>query len=141
VASRRIKRVCPMCALSIGHQQLLALQQTESSTKEEKGCSSDRGRQAVAAFLHDEEHHGHGQRPQHRRHSTKCDIRNPVGDVGISDVVELEVTIVTNEPAHEGEQELAERRVDIEEVRSFQILRSIGQRGAPCDSTEQETYV
>lgn len=32
------------------------------------------------------------------------------------------MTIVTNEPAHEGEQELAKRRVDIEEIGSFQVL-------------------
>jgi hypothetical protein len=34
----------------------------------------------------------------------------------------VEVSIITNEPADEGEEELAEGRVDIEEVGSLEVV-------------------
>ncbi len=35
----------------------------------------------------------------------------------------MEVAVVSDEPAHQGEQELAERGVDIEEVGLFEVIR------------------
>ena len=87
-----------------------------------KTGSGDAGGQGVSGLPHNEEDNRNGKRAKGGGHSTVCDIRNVVGDVGIADVLEEELALVTDEPASEGEQKLAERGVDIEEVGSLQVV-------------------
>lgn len=46
-----------------------------------------------------------------------------VGDVRVADVLEEERSIVAGEPACEGEEELAEGRMDVEEVGTLEVVR------------------
>jgi hypothetical protein len=90
--------------------------------EEHKTCGSDAGRQRVSGLPHDEKDNGHRERAERGRHGTVRDIRNVVGNVGVANVLEEEFALVTDEPASEGEKKLSERRVDIEEVGSLQVV-------------------
>jgi hypothetical protein len=125
-----------MWALS-GHCQCLnALKRLEGITEKHKNGSGNGSRQAVATLLHGKEHHRHGHSSKHCGHRAERNIRNAIRNVRVSDVLKLEVTIVANEPAHEGEQELSERRVDIEEVSSLQVLQNISTQCRAGSNTE-----
>jgi hypothetical protein len=77
--------------------------------------------QAGSAYP-DHEHNRHGERAQRGGHGAVCDIGDLVGDVRVADVLEEEVALVTDEPASEGEEELAKGRVNVEEVGALQVV-------------------
>lgn len=83
---------------------------------------AERSGQAVAALPHDLEDHGNREGTLDGRDGAEGNPRDLVLDVGVTDVLELEVTIVANEPADERDEELAEGRVDVEEVGPFKVL-------------------
>lgn len=45
-------------------------------------------------------------------------------NIGVSDVIEQKVSVVSNEPPSERKEDFGERRMDIKEVCSLQILQS-----------------
>lgn len=92
--------------------------------KQNQASSNDTSWQTVARLPHDQVGDRHGQGAENGGHSSKSDIGDLVGDVGIANVLEVEVTVISNKPAHKREQELAERRMDIEEVGSLEIVGS-----------------
>lgn len=91
------------------------VQQDEARGQDARG-------EAVAALPHDQVRHRHGQGPEDGRHGAEGHIRDLVRDVRVADVVEVEVAVVPDQPAHEGKQELTKGRVDIEEVRPLQVV-------------------
>ena len=95
-----------------------------SVIKKHEASSSDASRQRISRLPHDKEDNGYSERTERRRHSTVCDIGNIVGNVGVADVLEKKFALVSDKPASEGEQELSEGRMDIEEVGSLQVVRS-----------------
>ena len=95
-----------------------------SIVEENETGGNNAGGQAVARFPHNKVDHRDSQGAQKSGHGAEGDVRNPVGDVGVANVFKVEVTIVTNKPAHESKQQLSKRRVDVEEVGPFEIVRS-----------------
>jgi hypothetical protein len=91
--------------------------------QENQSSGDDAGGQAVARLPHDEVGDGHGAGTKDRRKGSVRDVGNLVRNVGIANVLEVEVAIVSNKPSHEGEEQLSEGRVDIEEVGSLQVVR------------------
>jgi hypothetical protein len=83
---------------------------------------SDAGWQRVARLPHDHEDDRNGKGAERGGHGAVCDIWDLVRDVGIANVLEEEVALVSDDPASEGKEELSERRMDIEEVGSLQVV-------------------
>lgn len=99
----------------IDHQ--LNIHTEENETGSEKG-----GRNRVATLPHGKIDDRDSEGTEEGRHCAESDVRDLVVDVGITNVVELEVAIEADEPAHEGEKEFSERWMDIEEVGSLEVL-------------------
>lgn len=78
--------------------------------------------EAIPAFPHGQKHYRNGEGTHECRHSSKGHVWDLVIDIRVANVVKLEVAIISNEPAHEGEQELSEWRMDIEKVCPLQVL-------------------
>lgn len=95
--------------------------------KDENG-GDEAGGDTVARLPHDEVGDGDGQGTEDGGESTEGDVGDLVVNVGVANVFKLEVAVVANEPAHEGEEELGKRGVNIEEVGSLEIVGSKLQR-------------
>lgn len=93
----------------------------QHTKQNQSGGNQARGK-TVPAFPHSQEHHRNRERAHKCRHSSEGYVGHLVVDIRVANVVELEVAIIAHEPAHKGEQKLAERRVDIEKVCPLQIL-------------------
>lgn len=91
--------------------------------KEDEASGHDTGGKAVARLPHDQVRYGHGQGTQNSGHRAERDVGNLVRDIRVANVLEVEVAIVADEPAHKGEQELSKGRVNIEEIGSLEIVR------------------
>jgi hypothetical protein len=91
--------------------------------EQDKGRGDNASGKAVAGLPHDQVDDGDGHGAQEGGHRPECDIGDLVRDVRVADVLEVEVAIVTDEPASEGEEQLAEGRVHVEEVRLLQVVR------------------
>jgi hypothetical protein len=91
--------------------------------EEDEAGSQDTGRQRVARLPHDHEDNRDGQGAHRGRHCAVCNVGHLVCNVRVADVLKQEVAIVTDQPACESEQELAERRVHVEEVGSLEVVR------------------
>ena len=99
------------------------------------------GRQRITRLPHNLEHHGHRESTERGGHGTQGNIRDLVLNVRITNVLEQEVTIVSDQPAHQGEEEFTERRVNIEEIGALEIVRGkLDNRGQslPPTPTHQE---
>lgn len=92
--------------------------------KKEKTGGEDTGGKTVARLPHDEVCNGDSQGAEGGRQSSESHVGDLIRDVGVTNVIEVEVAIVTDQPADKGEEELAERRVDIEEVGSLEVIGS-----------------
>ena len=95
-----------------------------SVVEEDKTGSGHACWQRVTRVPHDQEDDRYSQRTQSRRQSPVRDVRDFVGNVGISNVFEQKFSLVAYKVAHEGEQKLAKRWVDIEEVGSLEVVGS-----------------
>ena len=84
--------------------------------EQDKRGGDDACWQRVAGLPHDEEDHRDRESSEDGGQGTKGNIWYVVRDIRVSNIVEQEVPIVPNKPAHEGEEEFSEGRVDIEEV-------------------------
>lgn len=82
----------------------------------------------MAGLFHDAKYHSWGERAQEGRQRSQADVRDAVLDVVVSDVVKVKVTIVADEPALEGVQELGKRWVDVEEILPPQIIGRAAER-------------
>lgn len=91
--------------------------------QEHETGSGDASWQRVSRLPHDHEDDWDGKSTERGGHSTVCDIGDLVGDVRVANVLEQEVALVSDEPAGECEEKFAERRVDIEEVGSLEVVR------------------
>lgn len=91
--------------------------------EENEAGSEKGGRNGVSALPHGEIDDRDSEGTKEGRHRAEGDIGDPVINVGVSDVIELEVAVKADEPAHEGEQELSEWRMDIEEVCPLEVER------------------
>lgn len=85
--------------------------------------SQNTGRQGVAGLPHDHKNGRYGQGAHGGRHCAVCNVGHLVGDVAVANVFKQKVAIVSHQPAGEREQELAERRVHVEEVGSLEVVR------------------
>lgn len=92
--------------------------------EKDESSSENASGQAVARLPHDQIGDGNGKGAENGRHSSVSDVGDLVGNIGVANVLEVKVAIVADQPAHEGEQELAKGRVDIEEVGSLEVVRS-----------------
>ena len=90
--------------------------------EEHKRGGNNAGGQAIPRFPHDEVSHRHGQGSQNGRQCAERDIGDLVVNIGVANVVEVEMAIVAHKPAHEGEEELGKRRVHIEEVGPLEVV-------------------
>jgi hypothetical protein len=90
--------------------------------EEQETGGKDTGGEAVTRLPHDEVCNGDGQGTEGSGQSSESHVRDLVRNVGVSNVIEVEVAIVTDEPANKSEKKLAERRVDIEEVGSLEVV-------------------
>jgi hypothetical protein len=88
--------------------------------EDQAGCHNGRW-QGVARLPHDQEDGGDGESSQEGRQSTEGNVGDLIGDIRVANIVEEKVPVIANEPAHEGEEELSEGRVYIEEVGSLEI--------------------
>lgn len=79
-------------------------------------------RKRVARLPHNQEDSRNSERPKQRRECSVGNVGDIVGDIGVANVLKLEVAIVSYQPADKGEEELAERGVDIEEVGALEIV-------------------
>jgi hypothetical protein len=79
-------------------------------------------RNAIARFPHDEVRYRYSQGAQNGGESSESHVGHLVIDVGIANVIEVEVAIVADQPTHEGEQKLGKGRVHVEEVGAFEIV-------------------
>ena len=91
--------------------------------EEHKTGSQNTGRQRVARLPHDHEDGRDGQGPHRGGHCAVCNVGDLVCDVRVANVLKQELAIVADQPACESEQELAERRMHIEEVGSLEVVR------------------
>lgn len=94
-----------------------------SVVKENQSGSNDASRDTIPRLPHDKIGNRHSQGAQNGGKSSECNIRDLVVNVRIANVFEVEVAIVANQPAHEGKEKLGKRRMDIEKVGSFKIIR------------------
>lgn len=70
--------------------------------EENQASRHNTSREAIAGLPHYQVGDGYRQGAQNGGHSTEGDIGNLVRNVGVADVLEVEVAIVANKPAHEG---------------------------------------
>jgi hypothetical protein len=91
--------------------------------EEDETGGQDTGRQRVARLPHDHEDDRDGQGAHRGRHCAVCNVGHLVCDVRVANVLKQEIAIVADQPACESEQELAERRVHVEEVGSLEVVR------------------
>lgn len=93
------------------------------SVVEEHQGSGDEGRgETVAGFPHDQVDDGNGEGSHQSGHRSVGDVGDVVVNIGIADVLKEEASIISHQPSRECEQELAEWRVNIEEVRPLQVV-------------------
>lgn len=90
--------------------------------EEHKASSQDTGGQRVARLPHDHENGRDGQSTHRGRHCAVRNVGDLVCDVRVANVLKQKLAIVADQPACEREQELAKRRVHIEEVGSLEIV-------------------
>ena len=90
--------------------------------EEDKTGGNQASRKAVARLPHDHVDNGDGKGAENGGQRAESNIRDLVADVGIANVLEMEVAIIANQPAHKGKEQLAEWRVNIEEVCSLEIV-------------------
>lgn len=90
--------------------------------KDEAG-SNDASWQSVARLPHNVEDNWDGQRAEQCWQSAVCNIWDLVLNVGVSNVVEVEAPIIANKVSDEGEEQLCERWVHIEEVSALKVVR------------------
>jgi hypothetical protein len=91
--------------------------------EEDETGGQNTGGQRVARLPHDHEDDRDGQGAHRSRHCAVCNVGHLVCDVRVANVLKQEVAIVADQPACESEQELAERRVHVEEVGSLEVVR------------------
>jgi hypothetical protein len=90
--------------------------------EKDKASGKDTSWKAVARLPHDEVRNSDSQSTESSGQSSEGHVRDLVRNVGVANVIEVEVTIVTDQPADKSEEKLAERRVDIEEVGSLEVV-------------------
>jgi hypothetical protein len=90
--------------------------------EEQKTSGEDTSGKTVARLPHDEVGNSDGQGAEGSGQSSESHVGDLVRNVGVANVIEVEVAIVADQPADKGEEKLAERRVDIEEVGSLEVV-------------------
>lgn len=90
---------------------------------EENQTSRDNtGRDAVAGLPHDHVSDGDGEGAKKSGHRPEGYIGDLVRDVRVANVIEVEVAVITDQPAHKSKEELAEGRMDIEEICVLEVV-------------------
>lgn len=90
--------------------------------KQHQPSRDDAGGEGVSRFPHDVEDNRDGEGAEQGRHGAEGDVGDFVGNVRVPDVLEVEVSIVAHEPAHQREEQLSEGRVDVEEVGALEVV-------------------
>ena len=93
-----------------------------SVVEEQETSGGHTGGQRVSRLPHDQKDGRDGEGAHCSGHGAVRDVRDLVGDVRVANVLEQERAIVTDEPTSEREEELSERRVDVEEVGPLQVV-------------------
>lgn len=91
--------------------------------EENESGSNNAGWKRVARLPHNVENGRNGESPNQGWHGSEGNVWDVVVDVRVTDVLKMEMSIVAYEPTHKGEQKLSERRMNIEEVCAFEIVR------------------
>lgn len=93
-----------------------------SVVKEDKTGGNQTSWKAITRLPHDQIDNRDGEGTENGGKRAKGDIRDLVADVGIANVLEVEVAIIADQPAHEGKEKLAKGRVHIKKVCSLEII-------------------
>lgn len=76
----------------------------------------------ITALLHDGVNNRDSQASHNRRERPHADIRHMAGGVAVSNVLEHELSVEAHKPAGEPEEQLRERRVDVEVVLAEDVV-------------------
>lgn len=90
--------------------------------EKDKTSSYNASGQAVARLPHDHIGDGDCQRTEDRWEGTESHEWNFVRNVGVPNVLEVEVPIVANQPSHKCEEKLSEGWVHVEEIGSLKVI-------------------
>lgn len=91
--------------------------------EQNQASGKNAGGKTVPRLPHDKVYHRDGQGAKEGREGAEGHVGNLVRNVGVANVLEVKVAIEANQPANKGKEELAERRVHVEEVGLFEIVR------------------
>ena len=91
--------------------------------EKDESRSNDASWQGVTRLPHNGEDDWDGQGSEQGRQRAVCNIWDLVLNVGITNVVEVEASIVANKVSDKGEKKLGERWVHIEEVCALKVVR------------------
>lgn len=100
-----------------------------SIVEEDKTRGNNAGGQAVARLPHNHIRNRYGQGAENGWEGPESHVGYLVRNVRITNVLEVEVPVVTNQPSHEGEEKLPEGWMNIEEIGPFEIVRCELQSG------------
>lgn len=89
--------------------------------KDQSG-SDKTSRYTITRFPHDQIRDRHSQCAKEGGQGSERDIGHLVGNVGVADVFEVEVAVISNKPANEGKEQLGKRGMDIEKVGSLKVV-------------------
>lgn len=85
--------------------------------EQNQACGDNGSWKRITRLPHDQEHSRDGEGTEKCGEGTEGNVWYFVGNVGVADIVKVEMPIVSDEPAHEGEEELSKGRMYIEEIR------------------------
>ena len=108
-ASRRMRRVCTMWALSARAGRVRSAPHASARsglTDEDEAGAEDADQTRVATLAHDAVHDGRDRAAEERGQHAQADVRHLVLDVAVPDVLKLKVAVVPDDPAGESEQQL-----------------------------------
>lgn len=105
-----------------GVQEDQAVLANVSIVKHHQTSCQHTGWERISRLPHGQENNGNRQGTESGGHCAESKVRHIVVDVRVANVLEEEVTIVSDQPAHKGKQKLSEGRVHIEEVHALKVI-------------------
>lgn len=94
-----------------------------SVIEEDESRCDNAGWQGVARLPHNVKDNWDGQGTEEGWQCAVGDIWHFIVDVGVADVVKVEVSVIADQPPNEGKEELCEWWMDIEEVCALEVIR------------------
>ena len=95
---------------------------TNVSVVKEHQAGRDNARwNTIGGFPHDQEDDGYSQSTQQSGQGAESNVGDMVCDVRVTNILEVEVAIISDEPSGKSEKELSQGWVDVQEVGSLQV--------------------